>query len=139
MRVRPWWSRFVLSRAGHYWPVLLTLILGVVLAVALLSSGPILVDTALDVSLQRTLLDALWGLLVPGGRLLYATCSVLAAENDGVVGRFLGERDDAVENRVLPNNTIRDVMRTKSCGFQVLPGTADLDGFYYACLEKKVS
>jgi 16S rRNA C967 or C1407 C5-methylase (RsmB/RsmF family) len=56
-----------------------------------------------------------------------------------VVERFLGERDDAVENRVLPNNNIRDVMRTKSCGFQVLPGTADLDGFYYACLEKKVS
>ena len=89
--------------------------------------------------LQGALLDALWGLLVPGGRLLYATCSVLAAENDGVVGRFLDERDDAVENRVLPNNNIRDVMRAKSCGFQVLPGTADLDGFYYACLEKKVS
>lgn len=89
--------------------------------------------------LQRSLLDALWRLLIPGGRLLYATCSVLAAENDGVVGRFLEERDDAAENRVLPNNNIRDVMQTKSCGFQVLPGTADLDGFYYACLEKKIS
>lgn len=55
--------RFVLSRAGHYWPVLLTLVLGVVLAVALLASGPILVDTALDLSLRRTLLDASSGTL----------------------------------------------------------------------------
>jgi 16S rRNA C967 or C1407 C5-methylase (RsmB/RsmF family) len=37
---------------------------------------------------------------------------------------------------MLPNNNIRDVMREKARGFQVLPGTAGLDGFYYACLEK---
>jgi hypothetical protein len=27
-------------------------------------------------------------------------------------------------------------MRQKSSGFQVLPGTAALDGFYFACLQK---
>jgi len=36
----------------------------------------------------------------------------------------------------LQNNNIRDVMQRKACGYQVLPGTADMDGFYYACLEK---
>jgi 16S rRNA C967 or C1407 C5-methylase (RsmB/RsmF family) len=30
-------------------------------------------------------------------------------------------------------------MRRKVCGYQILPGTAQLDGFYYACLEKKAS
>ncbi|MBT8067595.1 MAG: 16S rRNA (cytosine(967)-C(5))-methyltransferase RsmB [Gammaproteobacteria bacterium] len=89
--------------------------------------------------LQGDLLEALWPLLAPGGRLLYATCSTLASENDAVVGRFLKRHDEAVEDDVLPNYNVRDLMRRKACGYQILPGTAGLDGFYYACLEKKVS
>ena len=88
-------------------------------------------------ALQHALLEALWPLLAPGGRLLYATCSVIAAENDEVTGRFLTNHSDAVENDVLPNNNIRDLMRRKACGYQILPGTAGLDGFYYAALQKK--
>jgi 16S rRNA (cytosine967-C5)-methyltransferase len=89
--------------------------------------------------LQGAILSALWQVLAPGGRLLYVTCSVLAAENDGVVQGFLEANDDAVEDSVLPNNNIRDLMRRKACGYQILPGTAGLDGFYYACLVKKAS
>jgi 16S rRNA (cytosine967-C5)-methyltransferase len=92
--------------------------------------------TALAV-LQRELLEALWPLLAPGGRLLYATCSVIAAENDEVTGQFLTDHDDAIENDLLPNNNIRDLMLRKACGYQILPGSAGLDGFYYAALEKK--
>jgi len=88
-------------------------------------------------SLQERLLRALWPLLAPGGRLLYATCSVIAAENEAVVGQFLKNHGDALENDVLPNNNIRDLMRRRVCGYQILPGSADMDGFYYACLEKK--
>jgi 16S rRNA (cytosine967-C5)-methyltransferase len=90
-------------------------------------------------ALQERILGALWPLLAPGGRLLYVTCSVLAAENDIVVGRFLETSSDAVEDTVLPNNNIRDLMRRKACGYQILPGTAGMDGFYYASLVKKVS
>ena len=86
---------------------------------------------------RRALLERLWGLLAPGGRLLYVTCSVLAAENDNIVTSFLAGHDDAQENDVLQNNNIRDLMRVKASGFQVLPGTQDLDGFYFACLERK--
>jgi 16S rRNA (cytosine967-C5)-methyltransferase len=86
--------------------------------------------------LQFDLLEALWPLLVPGGRLLYVTCSVLAAENDKVVGRFLNATGDAQEDSVLQNNNIHDLMRDKACGRQILPGTAGLDGFYYAGLKK---
>lgn len=85
---------------------------------------------------QSAMLDALWPLLAPGGRLLYVTCSVLAAENEAVVGCFLQDNPNARENNVLQNNNIRDLMRQKACGFQVLPGMAGLDGFYYASLEK---
>ena len=86
---------------------------------------------------QRQLLRALWSLLAPGGTLLYATCSVIAAENEQVTGQFLMEHDDAIENDVLPNNNIRDLMRRKTCGYQILPGEAGMDGFYYAALQKK--
>ena len=90
-------------------------------------------------TLQGDILSALWPSLAPGGCLLYVTCSVLAAENDEVVRKFLETNNDAEEDPVLPNNNIRDLMRKKAYGYQVLPGTADMDGFYYACLEKKVS
>jgi 16S rRNA (cytosine967-C5)-methyltransferase len=86
--------------------------------------------------LQRSLLENLWPLLAPGGRLLYVTCSVLSAENDEVVSAFVEATPDAREDDSLQNNNIRDVMQRKACGFQVLPGTADMDGFYFACLEK---
>jgi 16S rRNA (cytosine967-C5)-methyltransferase len=75
-------------------------------------------------------------LLVPGGRLLYVTCSVLAAENDAVAGAFVEATPDARENPMLHNYNIRDVMRRKAIGFQLLPGTLGMDGFYFACLEK---
>ena len=94
-------------------------------------------DLARLATLQTALLTALWELLAPGGVLLYVTCSVLAVENDGVLGAFLNDHDDASENDVLPNNNIRDLMRRTACGYQILPGTAGLDGFYYAALQKK--
>lgn len=93
-------------------------------------------DVPALVERQAALLDALWPLLAPGGRLLYVTCSVLAAENDGVVRPFLERQRDAREVDVLPNYNIRDLMCEKAQGLQVLPGTQDLDGFYYACLER---
>jgi 16S rRNA (cytosine967-C5)-methyltransferase len=85
---------------------------------------------------QASLLRALWPLLAPGGRLVYVTCSVFAVENDAVIEQFLDDQEDAVETAVLPNNNIHDLMRSKVRGYQVLPGTAGLDGFYFACLEK---
>jgi len=94
-------------------------------------------DLASLAACQQSMLEALWPTLAPGGTLLYVTCSVLAAENDEVTGRFLTEHSDAVENDVLPNNNIRDLMRRKACGYQILPGSAGLDGFYYAALQKK--
>ena len=35
-------------------------------------------------------------LVAVGGRLIYATCSILGDENERVIERFLGERDDFV-------------------------------------------
>ena len=72
-------------------------------------------DIAGLTQLQSGMLEALWPLLAPGGRLLYVTCSVLAAENDEVVARFMRANGDAREDSVLQNNNIRDLMRDKAC------------------------
>jgi 16S rRNA (cytosine967-C5)-methyltransferase len=70
-------------------------------------------------------------LLVPGGILLYCTCSVLADENSHQVKRFLQTQTDAMEILV-------DAAWGHRCehGRQVLPGENEMDGFYFACLCK---
>jgi 16S rRNA (cytosine967-C5)-methyltransferase len=80
---------------------------------------------------QAALLRALWPLLAPGGRLLYATCSVLPGENASLVHKFLDEQADAREQPIAASWG-RECLR----GRQILPGEDDMDGFYYACLEK---
>ena len=80
---------------------------------------------------QRRILDALWPLLAPGGRLVYVTCSLLKAENEAVVQAFLAERPDARAAAFsLPTGQAAGV------GWQILPGDGDLDGMYYAVLER---
>lgn len=80
---------------------------------------------------QKRLLSALWPLLAPGGRLLYATCSVLQRENEGMIVQFMAVHDDA---RAVPLTL--PVGREVGYGRQILTGEAGVDGFYYACLEK---
>lgn len=89
-------------------------------------------------SLQSKLLDIAWQVLATGGRLLYVTCSVLRQENDRVVAGFLGRQKNVEVNLLLPNNNIQALMKPCDHGFQVLPGRGDLDGFYFACLDKLV-
>lgn len=85
------------------------------------------------VAVQRGLLEALWPLLKPGGRLLYATCSVFRAEGAEQVQAFLGRHTDAV-HRPSPGH--------------LLPGSAapadqfndnplgGYDGFFYTRFDK---
>lgn len=81
--------------------------------------------------LQAQLLETLWSLLDSGGKLLYATCSILAAENQERVADFLKKRADAREVEL-------DLVwaQRRFPGYQILPGTKGMDGFYYACLQK---
>ncbi|HJU26327.1 MAG TPA: 16S rRNA (cytosine(967)-C(5))-methyltransferase RsmB, partial [Rhodanobacteraceae bacterium] len=81
---------------------------------------------------QSRLLTALWPLLKPGGRLLYATCSILRAENDDVVEAFLAANDDAQAEPFA-----MDVSHPCHVGRQILPGMGGLDGMYYAALGKR--
>ncbi len=80
---------------------------------------------------QAELLDALWPLLAPGGRLLYATCSILRVENELQIDAFLRRHPDAHEIR-LPEGW----GQARPQGRQILTGEDGMDGFYYALLEK---
>ena len=79
---------------------------------------------------QTRLLDALWPMLKPGGRLVYATCSVLAAENAAQVQALLQRHADARLQPVLPN------WHATAAGAQNLPGEGGMDGFFYAVVDK---
>ena len=75
---------------------------------------------------QRAMLRALWPLLAPGGRLLYATCTMLREENQEQIRGFLAAAPEAS----LPDS---DTPGSR----QILPGETNMDGFYYACVERR--
>lgn len=91
---------------------------------------------------QERLLDALWPLLVPGGELLYASCSVLKAENGLLVRRFLRRNPGALdvsESARLRLEALPAVVSPGLPGFALLPGVADQDGFGYALLRSSAA
>jgi 16S rRNA (cytosine967-C5)-methyltransferase len=79
-------------------------------------------DVERAVALQGRLLRALWPLLAPDGRLVYATCSILARENGAQIAQFL-----AAEPSAAPDSAVAPL--------QLLPDETGGDGFYYACLR----
>jgi 16S rRNA (cytosine967-C5)-methyltransferase len=87
-------------------------------------------DIAALAQVQAQLLDALWPLLAPGGRLLYATCSVFPAEGGAQIDAFLQRQghgaarlDPASPGHLLP---LPDNGQTQA---------ASADGFFYALIH----
>jgi 16S rRNA (cytosine967-C5)-methyltransferase len=85
-------------------------------------------------SIQLGLLDAMWSILKPGGKLVYATCSVFPQENHRIIQRFCKQQNNAflVEPDVPWG-------RDMGAGRQLLPDPTSHDGFFYAVLEKPES
>lgn len=82
--------------------------------------------------LQSALLTALWPLLRPGGVLVYATCSLLPAENSERLVAFLQATPEAEE--WLIDATWGE---KATIGRQILPEQQGMDGFYYARLRRR--
>jgi 16S rRNA (cytosine967-C5)-methyltransferase len=91
-------------------------------------------DIARFVAQQSRILDALWPCLAPGGLLLYATCSVFDAENEGQIAGFAARHPEALRESL---TFAADVARR---GAQLLPSSGgaghNQDGFFYALLRK---
>lgn len=84
---------------------------------------------------QSELLRTCWSLLKPGGRLVYASCSALRAETTDVIGAFLADHDDARES-TREAFAVLGLDSGPAPGARIAAGTAGMDGFYYACLDK---
>ena len=90
-------------------------------------------DMAQLVNAQSKILDALWPCLNNGGKLLYATCSILPQENDNQIKAFLARHKDASS---VPLAGAPATVITTDFGHQWLPGMEEMDGFYYASICK---
>lgn len=93
-------------------------------------------DIAQLARIQKRMLETLWGLLRPGGHLLYCTCSLFLAEGSGQVQTFLTHNTDAV---LLPSPG--HLMPRSVAKGGVVPDNepCDHDGFYYALLQKRMA
>lgn len=86
---------------------------------------------------QLSILDGAARLVKSGGRLVYATCSLLNEENDAVVEQFLATHDDF---QLVP---VRDVLAEQKIPLEMdkylklLPHKHNTDGFFAAVLERK--
>ncbi|MDD2882801.1 MAG: 16S rRNA (cytosine(967)-C(5))-methyltransferase RsmB [Rhodoferax sp.] len=88
------------------------------------------------VAIQARLLAALWTVLKPGGRLLYATCSVFKAEGSGQIKAFLASNTSA-KLLTSPGHLLPGVDAQAAASPDNALG--DHDGFYYALLEKSTA
>ncbi len=80
---------------------------------------------------QLNILLGLWPLLKPGGKLLYATCSIFDEENSQVVEKFLQRETDARYS--IPGGSWGEAT---SHGRQLLPSQEGPDGLFYSFLKK---
>lgn len=87
---------------------------------------------------QTNILASAAKMLKPGGRLVYATCSILYDENQAIVEAFLANNAD------FRLDNAQEILRAQQieidCGeyFQVFPHRHNTDGFFAAVLEKRV-
>jgi 16S rRNA (cytosine967-C5)-methyltransferase len=88
-------------------------------------------------ALQMRLLDAAFGMLARGGRLVYATCTLTRRENGELIEAFLAKNTAAAIVPAEDWGGWPGLGQSDSLGRQILPGEASADGFYYAALTKQ--
>jgi 16S rRNA (cytosine967-C5)-methyltransferase len=93
------------------------------------------VDLERLAALQTTMLDRVADAVVPGGRIVYATCSSEPEENEDVISRFLARREDfALVPERIPSRL--SWFATPAGHFRTLPFRDSLEAFFGAILVK---
>ena len=90
-------------------------------------------------TIQLSLLQSVAPLLKAGGTLVYSTCTVDRAENQEVMEEFLREHPE-FEGDTTFAERMPETIKPLISGYdvQILPQDFGSDGFYIACLRKKV-
>ena len=91
-------------------------------------------DLANIVQLQAEILRSAWSILKPGGKLVYATCSIFKDENENQIKKFLSSYD--AKSYRLSEKIDQQMADHSQIGYQILPGELQMDGFYLCGLEK---
>ena len=94
-------------------------------------------DIAALARTQAALLDALWPLLAPGGRLLYCTCSVFRAEGQTQIDAFLQRQADARAASEPPSPGHSLVLPDNRGEASADAADHAADGFFYALIDKQ--
>ncbi|MEZ5614105.1 MAG: RsmB/NOP family class I SAM-dependent RNA methyltransferase [Rhodocyclaceae bacterium] len=86
---------------------------------------------------QRDILQGAARLVKPGGRLVYATCSILPEENEAIVAGFLAAHPDF--RQVSAQEILGRQGIVLECGetLRLAPHTHGTDGFFAAALERE--
>jgi 16S rRNA (cytosine967-C5)-methyltransferase len=88
------------------------------------------------VAKQNAILESAARLVKPGGRLVYATCSLLAEENDEVVDAFLAAHPDFRPVNAGEVLSRQGIALDTGERLRLSPRTHDTDGFFAAVLER---
>lgn len=91
-------------------------------------------DIAALARTQARLLDALWPLLAPGGRLLFCTCSVFRAEGQDQIDAFLQRQPAAAVPADPPSPG--HLLPLPDNRIDRPPAVSVSDGFFYSLIEK---
>jgi 16S rRNA (cytosine967-C5)-methyltransferase len=87
---------------------------------------------------QNAILDSAARLVKPGGRLVYATCSLLDEENEAVVTQFLTTHDNFVLVPMKEVLTEQKIALEMQDYLKLVPHIHQTDGFFAAVLERKM-
>lgn len=85
---------------------------------------------------QSAILAAAASLLKPGGRLVYATCSLLEAENECIVARFLANNPHFVLRSAHEILLRQEIDVPCAAHFRLLPHRHGTDAFFAAVMER---
>ncbi|MEO8677120.1 MAG: SAM-dependent methyltransferase, partial [Casimicrobiaceae bacterium] len=85
---------------------------------------------------QQAILAAAATLVKPGGRLVYATCSVLPEENDAIVAEFLAMRPDFARGNAAAELARAGIALDTGANLELFPHRHACDGFFAAILER---
>ena len=86
-------------------------------------------------ALQRAILEVQSRYVKPGGLLMYSTCTLVHAENEGMVAAFL---NDHPEFQLEPLPLPAPFPKNDSGMLALIPGEYDTDGFFISRLRRKV-
>jgi 16S rRNA (cytosine967-C5)-methyltransferase len=90
---------------------------------------------------QKNILAAAAKLITLGGRLVYATCSLLDQENQQQITTFLADHPDfkLMPVREIWARSVGTECPTAGNELRLSPATTNTDGFYCAVMERKTS